>query len=355
MPHFTELLRQTPIALGCEPLGGADWGTVDERQAMAAVRAAYEKGVRVFDTADVYGLGLSERRLSEALGADRYGATIVTKFGVRWVRTHPTARALTFRDASPAYALEALDSSLGRLRLDTIPVYLLHWPDSQTPIEHTLEALMKAQELGKIRHIGLSNFDEETVRRATAVAPIAFGQVHFSLLRAGPALPLLRTCAELGIFTLTYGTLAQGLLTGKYGSETRFPASDRRHRLPHFSPANIAKYQALIARLCEFAATYGVTTAAVAIRWVLQTGLVSVAVVGARDPGQVEGNLGAARFSLSGPDHAELSRLAASVAQTPGGIPSATCRDYPDLMLRYVTDAEQQGAHLPHSELDDPT
>src|SRR5690606_37356832 len=149
---------RAPISVfcfGCEPLGGTDWGDIDLAECENAVRHAYERGVRFFDTADVYGLGASEERLSRALAGNRFEAMIATKGGVRW-SSDEGGRARTWRDLDPAYLRGAVDDSLRRLRIDSIGLYYLHWPDERTDLRETLECLAEMKLSGKIQRIGLS-------------------------------------------------------------------------------------------------------------------------------------------------------------------------------------------------------
>jgi aryl-alcohol dehydrogenase-like predicted oxidoreductase len=286
-------LRVSPLALGCEPLGGTDWGAFDLAEAERAVARSAELGVNVFDTADVYGLGRSEEVLSRALGARRHDVVIVTKFGVNW-RTEPgSPRARTFFDATPGRVREALENSLRRLRIDRVPLYLVHWPDPDTPVEATMEALARCREEGKVAEVGVSNFPPALVERAHAVLPLAALELQYSLLDRAAEQDLLPLAGRLGIGVLAYGPLAQGMLSGKYGRASRFGADDRRHRLPHFAGERLEEAVAVVERLREEAERLGRTPAQLALRWVLEHPAVRCAIAGAKSPGQVEGNLGA--------------------------------------------------------------
>jgi len=138
----------SPMAMGCELLGGADWGSVDLPGARDAIRCALEAGITVFDTADAYGLGRSEVELSSVLGGERHDVTIVTKGGLRWTDNPSGGRAKILRDSSCAYLSSAIDASLRRLRLDVIPIYLVHWPDLKTPLAETIACLEDARSVG---------------------------------------------------------------------------------------------------------------------------------------------------------------------------------------------------------------
>lgn len=306
------LVPRVPLGLGCELLGGTDWGNVDVDLAMAAVRHAWQSGVEVFDTADAYGLGLSETRLADALGSDRHDATIISKFGVRWHQAE--GRARTWRDNSPGYVTSALEASLRRLRLDRIPVYLVHWPDELTPVEEVLAVLAEQQERGKIGAFGLSNFDAHIVL-ASAEAGASVTELPLSLLeqdRVGD----IASYATRGIATVAYGVLAQGLLTGKYDDSTRFAASDRRHRLAKFAPGRMGSHAALLTALRVVANRVEAQCSEVALAWVIRQG-VDIALFGARSADHVSSALKAATLA-SDP---ELGDVLLALA-TPSGVDS---------------------------------
>jgi len=295
------------IGLGCEPLGGADWGYVDERSAEAAVHKALDVGINLFDTADVYGLGLSETRLSRALGQYRHRVVIITKFGVSWKYVPGQQRASTFRDSSPTHMVTALENSLRRLRIDCIPIYCVHWPDPNTPIADTIEALQKCQRQGKIRYIGLSNFPPDLVRLAHSAQPLGAVQLQYSLLARDQEADISMCRRQIGVSVVAYGVLAQGLLTGKYRPDARFPNTDRRHRLPHFTPPALERNLAVVERLRKVGKTRCKSPAQVAIRWVLDNPDVACAVVGAKTPDQVEMNAAVAGWSLTPQEHTFLA------------------------------------------------
>ena len=211
------------------------------------------------------------------------------------------SRAATFMDSSPARVREALEGSLRRLRLDCIPLYLVHWPDPKTPVADTVGALLDCQRAGKLRHFGVSNYPPDWVRKACAAGPVAAVQGSFSLLERAARGGLLSACAELDLPFLAYGVLAQGLLTGKYDSSARFPASDRRSRLPQFQGEAWARTAGLLERVAAAARTHGRTIAQVAIRWALDQPGVACAIVGARTAAQAESNAMAAGWKLQPP------------------------------------------------------
>jgi aryl-alcohol dehydrogenase-like predicted oxidoreductase len=289
----------SPIVLGCEQLGGTDWGPMDATLASDAVRCAVECGVTAFDTADVYGLGRGETELSRVLGNDRHRLTIITKGGLRWTSTGGSERAAVHRDSSAVYLRSAIDRSLARLRIDAIPLYLIHWPDPRTPLDETLECLEQRRSEGKIRAYGLSNVDIATVRAPTRAFPIKAVEGPLSLLDDASALDRYAAAREAGLVTLTYGSLAQGFLTGKYNASSVFDHTDRRHRLKEFSAESWRTNGPILETLTNVAVDANRSPAQVAIRWVIDSGASSAVIVGAKSPAQVTENMQALTWSLT--------------------------------------------------------
>jgi aryl-alcohol dehydrogenase-like predicted oxidoreductase len=287
-------------------LGGTDWGDYDIKGVRAAVRFAFDAGIRAFDTADVYGLGRSEEELAYALGGDRHNAFIISKFGVAWRDNGDRSRARTFRDASPAHLKTSLEASLRRLRIDAIPLYLVHWPDETTPLSETMEALERHRQQGKILQYGLSNFSSVVVDKAAQKFGFVAVENQFSLLDIEPATMVFEVARRLGITTMAYGPLAQGMLSGKYGKNSRFAPGDRRCRLPQFSAKCWERNDRVLETLRRIAVLHGRSPSQVAIRWVLDSGLVDAVVIGAKKPAQVESNLGAFGWSLKPSEWQEL-------------------------------------------------
>jgi aryl-alcohol dehydrogenase-like predicted oxidoreductase len=296
------------IGFGCEPLGGTDWGQFDEQQAAEAVKMALDLGINFFDTADVYGLGRSEEVLSRTLGNRRHQVIIATKFGLAW-EAHPRGmRAKTWLDCSPRRVTDALEQSLRRLRLDCIPLYLIHWPDPKTPVVDTMDALQRCREAGKLRQVGVSNFPLHLVCEADRVMHLAAVELQYSLIDRRFGAGVLPHCKDHGIGVLAYGTLAQGLLSGKYGSSTVFGTDDRRHRLPHFQGEALGRNLSLVERLKRVGEPHHRSPSQVAIRWVLDHPAVCGAIVGAKSPVQVKENVGATGWRLEEEEWAYIAR-----------------------------------------------
>lgn len=284
------------VGLGGCPLGGHGWGHTDQAELYRVVATAVDLGVNFFDTADVYGFGQSEELLSKALGPNRHKVIVASKFGVRW-----DSSGRTTKDISPKYLRTALDNSLRRLRLDCIPLYYIHWPDGKTPIGETLTELARVRDEGKIRWIGVSNFSPDEFRIARSCVDICAIQIQYSLVDQGLAERLLPALADDESTLVTWGSLAQGLLTGKFGPETVFSADDRRSRYENFRPPKFGANLQVARLVTDIARDLGKTAAQVAIRWLLDSGRVGTVLCGAKTSDQILDNLGALGWNL--PEH----------------------------------------------------
>lgn len=299
------------VALGCELLGGADWGSVNLDDAVAAVREALDSGVTVFDTADVYGLGRSEEVLARALGRELADVVIVTKGGVAWGAGAQGARSKTRRDLSPTHLRAAAHASLRRLGIDQLPLYLAHWPDERYSAEEVVATLTELCDEGLLGAFGLSNFDTVALAQHGLLGSINAIEIEHSLLR--PQVDALALARTHGAVSLTYGSLAQGLLTGKYPPGHKFPSNDRRHRLIHFSSQRHS-YDSVLTNLQDLAVAYGRSQAEIAVRWALQKGPTDCVIVGARNPRQLADSLA----SLDEPLWPELMTILDRSAESSG-------------------------------------
>jgi len=278
------------ICFGCEPLGGTDWGRVEVSDIASAITRALDLGVNFFDTADVYGLGLSETRLSEILGDKRHDVVIATKGGMSWADAPPGGRAVIKRDSSPKYLRGAVEASLRRLRIDSLPIYFIHWPDPYTEIGSTFECLARLRDEGKIEQIGCSNFSAPQVRAACDVAEVSYVQLPVNLLDGGLDPDMDELVREKNIGVVAYNVLGNGLLTGKYDASARFPDNDRRSRLPRFQGDAFKLALQQVADISLAAAAENLTCAQYAITKVLErAGVVSV-ILGIKNRQQIEEN-----------------------------------------------------------------
>ncbi len=278
------------ICFGCEPLGGTDWGEVDVKAIAGAVDCAIELGVNFFDTADVYGLGLSETRLSEILGPRRHDVVIATKGGMSWQLPASGERATIRRDSSPKYLRSAVEASLRRLRLERLPVYFIHWPDPHTDIRTTFECLAELQDTGKIGWIGCSNFNAGQVRLACEVANVALVQLPVNILGDDMEPGMRQVVLDKDIGVVAYNVLANGLLSGKYGPDARFPESDRRSRLPLFQGDAYRQALQQVHEISDAAAAEGLTCAQYSIAKVGRRAEVTSAILGIKNRRQIEEN-----------------------------------------------------------------
>jgi aryl-alcohol dehydrogenase-like predicted oxidoreductase len=267
-------------------------------------------GVNFFDTADAYALGGSEEALAEALGASRRDVIIATKVGVNWETRQGAQRARTFVDLRPERVKHALEASLRRLKLDAIPLYLLHWPDKKTPLEDTIDVIERAQKEGKVLNFGVSNFSVSQIREANAILRICAVQIQYNLIDKSAESEIIPCCKELSIGMVVYGPLAQGLLTGKYTKVDKFDTSDRRSRLPHFQNEALDRHMKLIERMREISRREGgKSVAQIALRWLLDKGEVSSVITGAKTPRQIEDNVGSLGWHLSEADAQYLAGM----------------------------------------------
>jgi len=287
-------LELTVIGLGCWLMGGEAWHDVRDEESERALHAALDAGINWLDTAEVYGRGHSERIIGRVLAARRREEVIVA---TKVVGAHLAA------DQLPG----ALDQSLRNLRTDYVDLYQVHWPNAQIPIEETMAALLAAQEAGKIRYIGVSNFNARQIAEALQYGPVVSLQPPYSLFWRYIEKETLPFCREHNIGVIPYSPLAQGLLTGKFSLSNRPPADDNRaHNRIFLDPTyEVALQQVEVVR--QVAARYGKTPAQVAIRWVLQQPGITAAIVGARNERQVAENLGADGWTLAPEDMATLT------------------------------------------------
>jgi len=275
------------IGFGCGPLGSYEWGNIDQKELMKVVGKALDQGINYFDTADVYGLGLSEKLLSKALG-DRINESIIsTKFGVNWVNSPDQSRAKTFYDSSPKRVKEALESSLKRLNIDCIPLYFIHWPDKNTPFIDTVRVLQDALKDGKIRYIGLSNFSLSEIKEISNEIKITSIQSQSNLITDQTDKRLIDYCRTKNINIIIHGALAQGLLSGNYLDQFNLDEKDNRRNLSHFEKSNIRKYDHIFSSLARLSEKYSVSLAQLALRWVLEKNHVSSAICGIKNENQL--------------------------------------------------------------------
>ncbi len=305
-------LEVSAIGFGCWEVGGG-YGDVVEGEFGHAVGRALDLGINCFDTAEGYGMGASERALGEALGGRRDEAIIVTKFGMNY-RDKPN-----LRDSSRERVLASIDKSLKNLGTDYVDIYLVHWPDRETPFEETMGALEEIVRDGKVRHVGLSNFTLEEIQACMATRRVDVVQYGWNMFDRRMQREILPYCQEQGIGFMAYGSLAFGLLTGTFTADHDFGDADWRARQGKMG--SIKMFEALfgaeafpknvqaVDELKSIAERYERSLPQLALRWATSHPGVSTALVGCRTIAEVEDNVGAIGWTISDADLAEIDTI----------------------------------------------
>jgi len=313
----------TRIGFGAWAIGGGGWafgwGPQDDAESLAAMRHAWERGINWIDTAAVYGLGHSEelvgRLLRDFPSGDR--PYVFTKCGLSWDEKNRMGEIR--RDLRPDAIRRECEASLRRLGVERIDLYQFHWPDQTgTPVEDSWGEMERLVEEGKVRWVGVSNFDVDLLSRCGKVRHVDSLQPPFSMIRREPAAAELPWCAGKGTGVIVYSPMASGLLTEKWTADRAkaLAPDDWRRRMPEFLPPNVLRNLALRDALRPIADRHGTTVAAVAVAWTLAWPGVTGAIVGARSPEQVDGWIGAANLALSGEERKEI---ASAIEQTGAG------------------------------------
>jgi aryl-alcohol dehydrogenase-like predicted oxidoreductase len=279
---------------GC-PMGQYGWGEVDEKELVTAINIALDYGVNFFDTADVYGLGKSEETLRKGLGVNRKNAIIATKFGVRM------EAGRTFFDNSGSWIEQSLTNSLRRLGTDYIDLYQLHYRDKTTPITEILDTLDRFRNKGYIRYYGLSNiYLDDAIELQNFIGSFASMQDEYSLACRKNEMDILTLSNDLQLTPLSWGSLGQGILTGKYDENVKFKADDRRssEKYVNFHSDKLKKNICIVEQLRAVSNKNGKSIAAVAIRFILDHIPGSVVIVGAKRPTQILSNIEALGWKL---------------------------------------------------------
>ena len=305
-------LEVSAVGFGCWEIGGG-YGDIEEQEFVRAISRSLDLGVNCFDTAEGYGLGVSERALGAALGKRREEAIIVSKFGVNY-RDMPN-----MRDSSRERVVASIDKCLKNLGTDYVDVYLVHWPDRNTPFEETMSALDDIIRDGKARFVGLSNFKLSEIRECMAMRRIDVVQYGWNMFDRRMQQEILPYCAEQGVGFMAYGGLSYGLLTGTFTEDHDFGSEDWRAREGNmgaikifaalFGPEKFKDNVRAVNELKEVAARNGKSIAQLALRWATAHPAVSTALVGCRTVAEVEDNVGAAGWTINDADLAEIDAI----------------------------------------------
>ena len=303
-------LEVSAIGLGCMGLSFGYGPAVDKKDGITLIRAAVERGVTFFDTAEVYGPFTNEELVGEALAPFRKQVAIATKFGFK---LDPNTGKQAGLDSRPEHIKEVAEASLKRLKTDVIDLFYQHRVDPHVPIEEVAGAVKELIQQGKVKHFGLSEAGVQTIRRAHAVQPVAALQSEYSLWWREPEAEVIPTLEELGIGFVPFSPLGKGFLTGKIDEKTTFDSSDFRNIVPRFSPEARKANQAVVDLLGRIAEQKKATPAQIALAWLLAQKPWIVPIPGTTKVSRLEENLGAINIKLTAEDLREIESAASKI------------------------------------------
>ena len=310
VPLGRDGIEVSVVAIGTWVTGGDDWGPVDDSQSIKALSTALDRGINLIDTAPSYGDGHAEEVIGTAIKGKRDRAVIATKCGLR-------KKGKKFDlSLKPAVIRNDCEGSLKRMGIETIDLYQCHWPDPDTPVEETMDALLTLRDEGKIRYIGVSNFSVDLLEASLASAPIVSLQTQYSLLNRSLETELLPCCRNLEMGVLTYGSLAGGILSGKYDTPPPLKKGDARSFFyRYYRGTSWGKVAPLLTELRGIAVEIGCPAAQVALSWILLQPGVTSTLVGTRSVEQALVNAGAAEIELSAEQSRRLEAAANAIAK----------------------------------------
>jgi aryl-alcohol dehydrogenase-like predicted oxidoreductase len=304
-------LEVSAIGLGCMGLSFGLGPAVSKQDGVGLIRAAFERGVTFFDTAEIYGPFTNEELVGEAVAPFRDQVVIATKFG--WKIDPKVERGMAGLDSRPEHIREVAEASLKRLKTDVIDLFYQHRVDPNVPIEDVAGAVKELIQQGKVKHFGLSEASAQTIRRAHRVQPVAAVQSEYSLWWREPEAEVLPTLEELGIGFVPFSPLGKGFLTGKINQDTQFDKNDFRNIVPRFTAENRKANQALVDVVGRFAQKKKVTPAQVALAWLLAQKPWIVPIPGTTKLDRLEENIGAAAVTLTAEELRELETAASKI------------------------------------------
>jgi aryl-alcohol dehydrogenase-like predicted oxidoreductase len=304
-------LEVSAFGLGCMGMSFGYGPAGDKQEMISLIRSAVERGVTLFDTAEVYGPFTNEELVGEALAPYREQVMIATKFGFK---LDPNSGKQVGLDSRPGHIKEVAEASLKRLKTEVIDLFYQHRVDPNVPIEDVAGAVKVLIQQGKVKHFGLSEAGVQTIRRAHAVLPVTALQSEYSLWWREPEAEVIPTLEELGIGFVPFSPLGKGFLTGKISEDTKFDKSDFRNIVPRFTPENRKANQALVDLLGRFAQQKKATPAQIALAWLLAQKPWIVPIPGTTKLHRLEENIGAANVELSPDELRELETAASKIA-----------------------------------------
>ena len=308
-------LEVSALGLGCMGMSFSYGPPKDKQEMTAVLRAAVDRGITFFDTAEVYGPFLNEELVGEALAPVRKQLVIATKFGFDLnPGNDPRAmKGLPGLNSRPEHIKEAVEGSLKRLRVEVIDLLYQHRVDTSVPIEDVAGAVKELIQAGKVKHFGLSEAGVETIRRAHAVQPVTALQSEYSLWWRKPEAEVIPTIEELGIGMVPYSPLGKGYLTGKMDADTKFESNDFRSTLPRFTPEALKANQAVVDLLARLAAKKNATPAQIALAWLLAQKPWIVPIPGTTKLSRLEENIGAVDVELTASDLTEIDEASSKI------------------------------------------
>jgi aryl-alcohol dehydrogenase-like predicted oxidoreductase len=301
-------LQLTAIGFGAWAIGGGNWdfawGPQDDDESVRAIHQALDEGINWIDTAAIYGLGHSEEVVARAVKESPSKPYIFTKCSMRW-----DADRKIYRSLKAASVAEELEGSLRRLGVETIDLYQVHWPNPEDEIEEGWTELAKQQKAGKVRWIGVSNFNVAQIKRAQAIAPVTSLQPPYSMLRPAVEEEILPYCRANNIGVINYSPMVSGLLTGKMTAErvAKMPQDDWRRKAPEFNEPRLSRNLRLVELLRKIGASHDVEPGVVAVAWTLHNPAITAAIVGGRSADQVKGLAPALHFRLNEDEFGQIS------------------------------------------------
>lgn len=311
-------LRLSAITFGAWAVGGWMWGGTEQNNSVEAMHASYDLGVTTIDTAPIYGQGLSEEIVGEAIKSlSRDKIQILTKYGLRWdiaigefyfsSKDNEGNDLDIYKYAGKESIIKECENSLKRLGTDYIDLYQIHWPDNSTPIEETMEAVLQLKKQGKIREAGVCNYNVEQMKTAESTIELASNQVPYSMVRRDIEKDVVPYCLENGKGILAYSPLQRGLLTGKMKPGYNFGEGDTRANERYFTDENIRRTSTFLEAIPPIADGKNATLAQLVIQWTLHQPGITIALVGARTPEQAIQNAKAADITLSDEEIAQIN------------------------------------------------
>jgi aryl-alcohol dehydrogenase-like predicted oxidoreductase len=301
-------IQISKLTFGAWAIGGWMWGGTDEKEAIRAIEASIDWGMTTIDTAPVYGFGKSEILIGKAIGKKRSGVQILTKYGLRWEdrkgefhlsTADETGRKVDiYKYAAPESVINECEESLRRLKTDYIDLFQIHWPDPTTPIESTMEAVLKLKEQGKIRAAGVCNYTADQMKIAEKIVAIETNQVPYNMVLRDIEKDVVPYCLETGKDVLAYSPLQRGILTGKITPGYKFNTGDNRPDTIYYKEPNLSRINHFLSRIKPLADSLGLSLAQLVLCWTMQQPAINGVLAGARNPGQVKENIKAAEITL---------------------------------------------------------